>query len=258
MSEAPTDRPQQTAAAPRRLWPLLVASTVVFVVLCALGAWQVQRLAWKEGLLAEIAKRTASAPVAIAEITQRLADGRPVEYQPVEVSGVFDHSAEQYFLATHQGQSGWYVYAPLRLDDGRHVFVNRGFVHYDQRDPSRRPGSQPHGRQEIAGLARAPLTGKPSSLVPDNRPEKREFYWKDLAAMTRSAGLGPQQVLPVFIDAGFPAKRHDPAMLPQPGVTIVDLPNNHLQYAVTWFGLAAVLAVVTGLLAWRRLRAYDD
>ena len=93
----------------------------------------------------------------------------------------------------------------------------------------------------ITGLARNPLAEKPSSLLPDNDPAKNIFYWKDLAAMAgiRRAAAGAR-VLPFFIDAG--AEPANPGGLPVGGVTIIDLPNNHLQYALTWYGLAAALA----------------
>ncbi len=93
----------------------------------------------------------------------------------------------------------------------------------------------------ITGLARPPLAAKPSMLVPDNDTAKNVFYWKDLAAMTTSAGLDPARVLSLFVDADATA---NPGGLPIGGVTQVDLPNNHLQYAVTWYGLALALAGV--------------
>ena len=146
-------------------------------------------------------------------------------------------------------QSGFFVYTPLELADGRVVFVNRGFVPYDRKDAATRAQGQVAGPVTISGLARNPLAGKPSSIVPDNEPDKNIFYWKDLRSMATSAGVDPSRLLPFFIDAGPAA---NPGGLPVGGVTIVDLPNNHLQYAVTWYGLAAALAGVLGVWLWRR------
>jgi surfeit locus 1 family protein len=101
----------------------------------------------------------------------------------------------------------------------------------------------------LTGLARNPLAAKPSLLVPDNAPDKNIFYWKDRDAMASTTGLDPARLVPFFVDAG-PAP--NPGGLPVGGVTIVDLPNNHLQYALTWYGLAAALAGVLG--TWLRRR----
>ena len=127
--------------------------------------------------------------------------------------------------------------------------LNRGFVPYDLRDPAKRPGSQPEGVQTITGLARNPLAGKPSSIVPDNDAKSNTWYWKDLRGMAENAGLAPDKLLPFFVDDWSEAK---PGALPVTRTTIVSLPNNHLQYAFTWYGLAAALAGVWGVMTFRR------
>src|SRR5690606_28991311 len=104
-------------------------------------------------------------------------------------TGIFHHRGERHFLATWKGQSGFFVYTPLELADGRFLFVNRGFVPYDLKDPGKRPSGQVDGEVTVTGLARNALPQKPSWLVPDNDPDKNIFYWKDRDAMARSAGL---------------------------------------------------------------------
>lgn len=230
-------------------WLLTLATAISLAILLALGTWQVERLAWKEGLTATIESRVGAQPVPLAD-AEKIA---PVdlEYQPVTASGAFRHDLEQFFFATHEGQSGWFVYTPLDLDDGRVIFVNRGFVPYDRKDPATRLEGQIQGRVTVTGLARAALAAKPSSLLPDNDLAKNIFYWKDLAAMTGNAGLDPAKVVPFFIDQ---TKSDIPGGYPVGGVTIVDLPNNHLQYAVTWYGLALALAGVYAAMLLRRWR----
>ncbi|MBN9037173.1 MAG: SURF1 family protein [Rhizobiales bacterium] len=236
------------------LWLALLVA--VFAVLVGLGTWQVQRLHWKEGLLASIDQRIHSAPLPLADIERRFAETHDVDYTPVAVAGSFVHEDERHFFATWKGDSGYYVYTPLRLADGRYLFVNRGFVPFDRKDPATRQQGQVEGQVELTGLARNPLPGKPSSLVPDNDPAKNIFYWKDLAAMTATSGLpAGAVVLPFFVDAG-PAP--NPGGLPVGGVTMVDLPNDHLQYAVTWYGLAGCLVAVAGLWFWRRRHPAAD
>ncbi|TKB48360.1 MAG: SURF1 family protein, partial [Mesorhizobium sp.] len=110
------------------------------------------------------------------------------------------------------------------------------------------------GEVTVTGLARNPLPAKPSMMLPDNDPQKNIFYWKDRDAMASSAGLPAGAALvPIFIDANATA---NPGGLPVGGVTVIDLPNSHLQYAITWYGLAAALAGV--LISWLRRPAKDQ
>jgi surfeit locus 1 family protein len=233
----------------RTRWWAVVPAAIVFCILIALGTWQVQRLQWKEALIAMVAERMKAAPLPLADIEKHFAASGDVDYWPVIATGTFLHGGERAFFATWEGQSGFDIFTPLQLGDGRIVFVNRGFVPYDLKDPAKRGAGQIAGVVTVTGLARNPLTQKPSSLVPDNDPAKNIFYWKDRDAMAASAGLpAGAQVLPIFIDAD---NNPNPGGLPVGGVTLVDFPNNHLQYAVTWYGLAAALAAVGGFALFR-------
>ena len=120
-------------------WAAVILGLAGIAVLIGLGTWQVNRLAWKEALLAAIDERIHSAPRTLAEVELQFTQFGDVDYEPVAVSGTFDHGGEQHFLATYEGQSGFYVYTPLALADGRSIFVNRGFVPYDDKDPVTRP-----------------------------------------------------------------------------------------------------------------------
>ena len=221
---------------------------VALAILLSLGTWQLYRLQWKEALVTEIAARQKAAPLALADVERMAAAGTDVDYLPATVSGTFDHAQEQYFFATDEGKVGYHVYTPLRLADGRSVFVNRGFVPEEFKTPSSRAAGQVEGAVTITGLARARLAAKPSWVVPDNEPQKNLYFWKDLDAMAADASIPPNRLVPFFLDAG--ATPH-PGGLPKGGVTQLDLPNNHLSYALTWYGLAGVLVVVS-VLAFRR------
>lgn len=230
-----------------------IASVVVVLLalaaLLSLGTWQVERLQWKEGLLADIAERRAAAPVALSEIETLLRAGGDIEYRRVSATGTFDHQKERHFFATFQGSTGFYVYTPMTLADGRILFVNRGFVPYERKEPATRPAGEVTGEQTITGYARSRLSAKPSTIVPDNDIAKNIFYWKDFDAMVASAGLDASRAIPLFVDADTSVA--NPGGWPKGGVTQFDLPNSHLQYAVTWYGLAAALvAVVVGV--WLR------
>ncbi|ANL26863.1 surfeit locus 1 family protein [Rhizobium phaseoli] len=237
-------------AAPRRRLPVVTGTLVLIAlaILISLGTWQVQRLHWKEGLLADIAARQVAAPVPLADIEAMAASGGDIEYRKVTATGRYINNKERHFFATWRGQTGFYVYTPLELADGRFLFVNRGFVPYENKEPEMRMQGQLTDQQTVTGLARAKLPGKPSSLVPDNDVAKNIFYWKDLDVMAESVGLEKGRVIPFFVDAD---STPNPAGLPIGGVTQVDLPNDHLQYAFTWYGLAAVLVVVVAI-SWSR------
>ncbi|WP_244483807.1 SURF1 family protein [Rhizobium sp. Root482] len=230
-----------------------IASIVVFLValavLLALGTWQVQRLHWKESLLASISERRTAPPAELAAVEAMAGAGEDVDYRSLRVTGTFLNDKERHFFATYQGRTGYYVYTPLQLADGRFLLVNRGFVPFERKEPEMRKQGQLTGEQVVTGLARAKLAEKPSWVVPDNDVAKNIFYWKDLDVMAQSAGLDPDQLVPFFMDADATP---NPGGLPIGGVTQFDLPNNHLQYAVTWYGLAAALVGVGGMFILRR------
>lgn len=225
---------------------LVVALGIALVILISLGKWQLYRLQWKEQLVAEIDARQHATPASIADIESRPA--ADIDYLPATVTGTFDHGREQYFFATRDGEVGYHVYTPLVLADGRTIFVNRGFVSDAFKDPTSRSDGQVQGAVTIMGLARSRLDAKPSWVVPENEPEKKLYFWKDLDAMAANAAIEPGTLVPFFIDAG---DAPNPGGWPKGGVTQIDLPNNHLGYAMTWYGLAVVLVVVS-VLAFRR------
>lgn len=245
---APT-RTEKGMPGRRSPWLVLACAVPVLAVLVWLGTWQVQRLAWKEDLLATIDARIASAPAPATVIARIAARGGDIRYRPVEATGVFAHDREQHFFATHRGASGYFVHTPLEMAGGAVVLVNRGFVPFGLKEPETRPQSLTGGTVTVRGLARARLAGKPSFIVPDNDPAGNIYYWKDWNLMVARAGYGPDDVLPFFIDAD---ETPNPGGLPVGGVTRIDLPNNHLQYALTWYGLALTLVVVAGAFVWRR------
>lgn len=229
----------------------LALVTLALAALVSLGTWQMQRLQWKEALIAAIAERRSASPVSLEEIEAMVSSGDDIDYRAVRVSGVYDHGKERHFFATHEGRSGYYIFTPLMLADGRALFVNRGFVPFEKKDASTRSEGQISGSVTVSGFARPRLSGKPSSLVPDNDIGKNIFYWKDLDAMASAAGIAAERVVPFFVDADA---SQNPGGLPIGGVTQFDLPNNHLQYALTWYSLAAALVGVTGVYLYRRKR----
>ena len=206
-------------------------------VLVALGVWQLQRLEWKGRLIAERAAAVAAAPVAPP---RTLAEARSLEFHPVVAEGVFLHDKEIYLNAIGgKGGAGFDVLTPLRETDGRIVFVNRGFVPTERKDPATRPAGQLAGPVRVNGLLRIPPDAKPSWFTPDNRPERNHWFWIDLPAMPAADHL--TDVAPFYIDADATP---NPGGWPTGGLTPLMLPNDHLQYAIIWFSLAAALVVI--------------
>lgn len=242
------------AQRPQRFpWGVLVASLIALAILISLGTWQVERLQWKEALLASTQQRIHEAPLSLAEMEKIYREEGSVEYRPVSVSGTFMHAGERHFLATYDGQSGFNVYTPMMLEDGRFALINRGFVPYDKKWAETRLDGQADGPVTINGLARDPLSSKPGYFVPDNDIAKNVFYWKDWSAMAESANIPSlDDAVPFFIDAD---NTPNYGGLPIGGVTIIDFPNNHLQYALTWYGLALALFGVVGTWFWRYRKA---
>jgi surfeit locus 1 family protein len=222
-----------------------LATLAAILVLIALGTWQLERRAWKHAILERIAAHMASPPVDLPDEISTPADW---DYRPVQVTGRLLHDREMPLSArSYQGSIGYQIVTPLQRSDGAGaVLVNRGWVPVDKLDPAARPGSQPDGEVTVTGIARVPAIG--GWMAPDNRPADNVWYSVDFAAMAAHAGL--PAVAPVVVEAGPTA----PGTLPVGGQTNVNIADNHLQYALTWYSLAIVAAVMYGASHWRGRR----
>jgi surfeit locus 1 family protein len=235
----------------RGLILLTVLSTAALAVLIGLGLWQLQRLQWKEGLIAQIEARVKAEPVLLKEAVAQARAGEDVSYLRVRVEGRFDNANERYLFAVSDGTPGWHVITPLATPDGEVVLVDRGFVPDALRDPAARPQGELNDAVTMTALARPPETQ--GLFVPDNEIERNRWFWRDLKAMTGSMfGDGAKDVAPFFLEA---ERSGVPGGWPRGGESRLDLPNNHLQYAITWFLLALCLVVIYVLYMRTRLRS---
>lgn len=232
----------------RRVLTLTVASLAAFAVLIGLGTWQIERLRWKEDLIAGRAGAIAAPPV---ELPRTLEAARPLEFHRVQVRGqfVYEHEIPVHAIERQRGAAGYLVVTPLRLGDGTVVLVERGWVPTEKRDAATRSGGNPPGEVSVDGLLRMAPAEKPGWFIPANDPGRGEWFWIDLPALTRTDSL--PESLPFYVEAG-PAP--NPGGLPVGGQANTDLPNDHLQYAITWYALALALAVIY-LILLRRERA---
>jgi surfeit locus 1 family protein len=222
-------------AARPRLW-LTVLSLIVFVVLIALGIWQVERRAWKLALIDRVEQRVhAPAEPIPGRASWPAITAASDEYRHVSVSGRFLHDRETLVQAVTEEGPGYWVLTPLQRADGTQVLINRGFVPSERREASTRMAGNPDGQVEIAGLLR--ITEPKGGFLRDNVPQHNRWYSRDVAAIAAARDL--QNVAPFFIDADA---RSQAAGGPIGGLTVVRFPNNHLIYALTWFALAFMLA----------------
>lgn len=243
MTRAETDSPK-TSGPPG--WFRYGAALLCFFLLLGLGTWQLDRRAWKRDLIAARAAGVAADP--LSALPPSGADLAAFEYRRIRLSGVFRHDAEMYVPGReYRSQAGFHVLTPFLADDGAQVIVNRGFVTPDRQPADKRAAGNVAGPVTIEGLIRLPFRG--NAFTPDNRPDQKLWFTHDLPAMARHLEL--PALAPVLIEAGPAA---NPGNWPVGGQTRLDLPNNHLQYALTWYALAIVLAVIVTML-WRRERA---
>lgn len=223
-----------------RIWPVLAAAGLGIAMLCGLGTWQVQRLHWKEGLLAQLAAKAAADPVDLAEAARQQEQGLDTEFLKVHFSAVYGPGAELRLISSFDGGPGWTIITPAVTLDGRGLLVDRGQVPPEKLDSH----GTPKGDVEITGVIRRYLNGR-ARFDPDNDALKNQWYWWDIPAMLQAAHF-PDAVKPeVFVVQLLPDTAAD--ALPRPPEPRANLSNNHLGYAITWFGLALALLAVTAI-----------
>ena len=224
-------------------------------ILIGLGNWQMSRKAWKEALIAKIAERVKADSMSLPMALRRWHDGGDVEYLHVRLTGRFLHERERSVFAVDDRLGpGFHVYTPLETTDSQLALVNRGFVPAALKNPADRSAGQVAGEVTVTGLVRQPTPR--ASFVPASEPEHNMFYWPDYSTMlgsVRGAGKAHLTPVPFFVDAD--AEPANPGGLPRGGVTRMALPNRHLEYALTWYGLALTLIGVFSAFARARLKS---
>jgi surfeit locus 1 family protein len=240
----------------RRFLLAAALAASAFAVLVMLGTWQMQRLEWKEQLIANVAERP-SRPVQElppAGDWSRL-DVAAHEYLPYRLSGRFLHEKEA-LVFTSLGDAkgryegpGYWVVTPFALEGGGTVLVNRGFAPHGRHLPRDRGESLDDGPVTVTGLMRP--NDPPNFLTPENQPQANQFFSRHVEAIAAAKQL-PNPVAPFTID--LLAGATPPGGLPQAGETRMTFTNNHLAYAVTWYGLAAALLAIFASFVWSRRR----
>ena len=246
-----------TASARRGLLLPTLLTLIAFAILVTLGTWQLQRKAWKDGLIQTLRIRLTAAPVELPTPSQWTAlrqesdEFTRVKFQAEYVRGGKEASvwAVGSALRDDVKAPGIFVFTPARLASGEIIAVNRGYV-ADARPTGGTARPPPaEGRVEITGILRWP---EPKAWQLAALYDKGAELWfvRDHLAMAKENGWG--SVAPFYIER----EGQQPADgLPPPGPLKPNLPNNHLQYALTWYGLAAVLLAVFAFWVRSRRRA---
>jgi surfeit locus 1 family protein len=226
----------------RRAASATIATVIGVVILCALGYWQLQRLQWKQGLLADIAAKLERDAIAFTSVPQ----GNTAEFTKVTVSGNYLPASNRFMIAVFEGGGGWRVATPLLLANNSLLLVDRGTI-----PDAARPTFETEsfaGPVTLTGILRLERDG-PGQFTPDNDAAGNRWYWWDVPAMLASVNAPPEaRIVPVVIQL-LPAAGN--GQLPRAQQPSANLTNNHLGYAITWFGFAVILAVI-GLLFVRQ------
>lgn len=215
-----------------RLLPVLAVTGVGIAILLALGVWQLRQLAFKLERIAAIETRLAAPAVPLGS----LLDQAEVDYVKVNFTGVFDHARERRMITSFEGGPAYRVVTPLRTADGIEVLVVRGLV------PENAPAAErPAGPVEITGQALRHDGGQ-GLFDPDNDEQANIWYWWDIPAMLAGLQGDAETRAAAFAVHRLPVEGN--SAYPRPQALGVALRNNHLGYAITWFGLAIVLAAI--------------
>ena len=237
---------------PRALWPFMVFAGSALIVLAGLGIWQLYRLQWKLDLIKTMTSSLAAKPVSLADVEAGIEHGYDVRWLRVRATGHFRHDLERYIYTLHKGKTGWRVYTPF-IDPGKTViFVDRGFVPDAKRRRTTRP-EPPSASTPVTITGVIRTNPFPQTMfTPDNEPAANRWYWVDLMAMFKglppklgfsAGGAAPLSASVVLqLEPGGEKKAGKWPLITPVNVNLV---NNHLQYALTWFALALIFLVMT-------------
>ena len=220
-----------------------VFALVGIVILCGLGVWQLDRKVWKEDLIARLNARRSRWPQLQQDGEEFRRVAFPAEFLDGEEALVYTAGSP---LRPDVKGPGYWVFAPARLAGGSIVLVNRGFVPPERKDPAERAEGTPHGIVDVVGVMRWPEAR--GTFTPADDPKKNTWFLRDSKSIADFKKWAT--AAPFYIDQEEPMPAGG---WPKPGKLEVRLPDDHLQYAITWFGLALALAGVYVVWLARRL-----
>lgn len=241
------------AARPANRFPLglTVATAIALAVLVSLGVWQMQRLAWKEALLARVAALQHAPSTPIGPVLERIAQGADAGF--TRVSADCPGLGQAPFLelfSVRDGGAGVRLISACKVTSGGYgsVLVDRGFVS-DQ--VSVRPAIDATSVAPIHMIGVLRVPDRATFVTPKNEIAANHWYSRDVPAMAQA--LGVRAPAPMFLMAETSTNPDWKALDPQP--LPAEISNRHLEYALTWFGLAASLACVYAATLWKRWKS---
>ncbi len=207
-------------------------------VFAGLGTWQIQRLFWKNDLIEKIEARARAEPVSLDSILAEGHAGQDIRFERVSLSGAYRHGSELHFYTIRDGEPGWRVVTPFKLGDQREVLIDRGFVPMPFKDQESRQDGLVTDPTRITGAVRADYAPK-GAFTRQNMPRRNRWYWLDRGAALEAAKVTRAIPFVLQLEASDHAGTWPQAVKISPR-----LPNNHLSYALTWFGMAIGLVLV--------------
>jgi surfeit locus 1 family protein len=230
----------------KKLWPLLIASAIGLIILCSLGTWQVFRLAEKNKMIAALEARMNAEPTSLADVLDRHAKGEDIEYVKVKARGYANAVNAIAKIATYNGKPGWEIIEPFLSEDGIFVLVDAGAASDKQ--------VVPNTSDTLTGIIRLHKKGR-GFFDNDNDVAANIWYWWDLPEMQAATYASSEFKIAPFVLQRLPADADKVAPFAQKPK--VELKNNHLGYAITWFGLALALLGVSGFFARSLVKKAD-
>ncbi|WP_417428109.1 SURF1 family protein [Kiloniella sp.] len=236
-------------------WPTMFTIPVVLIAI-ALGTWQLSRMEWKKDQIALRTDRASAVAISFSETYPgEVADPQADEFINVWVEGEFLHDKELIMGARSlDRQLGIQIITPFVMTDGRQILINRGFVPSEFKAPASRPEGQVDGPVKIEGLLRVGGWKGYEFVRPVNDPEDNFWFYTDIKEMSQKTDLS-NPVMSVYLDAGPAA---NPGGYPLGGQTRIALVNNHLEYVITWYAMALILAVIYFIYHYRPVEKRED
>lgn len=207
------------------------------IVLCSLGTWQIQRLAWKEALLTDITAQNTKAP---RPFTSRDLTTEN-EFQTGSLTGSFlNDKAIRIIPRTYDGKPGAHIITPFQLNSGEMILINRGWL------ANNAENIKPNSARKIQGMIRTPQKSNP--FTPENNTARDEWYAIDYAQIAQAKEIN--HLIPIMM---YESCKEGLDVQPNPCALSLNINNNHAQYALFWFSMAGVLIVIYVLRFWRRV-----
>ncbi len=208
-------------------------------ILVALGVWQVQRLTWKQAVIADIDARILAAPVSLPKVPDPVVDA----YLPVQASGRFSGDTIRVLVSQKSIGAGYRLITAFQTSQGK-VLVDRGFVSVDDKGIAT-------AQTEVTVIGNLQWPQESDKFTPAPDLDRNIWFARDVDALAMALDAEP-----ILIVARSVSK-DDPVVVPFP-VDTSRIPNDHLQYAITWFSLAAIWLAMSLLFARRRASSSES